>query len=118
MLKGPLDGTHVFAQDSDGILHYINGSGKYYTNRQDENRFRTEAGIRFSTDIKATCGEFESGDNNVIIAAANENDGGLVRYSFSTLSVTHQDISPKTKFTDVTDSVLEDADLGLCDAKS
>lgn len=110
-LKGSTD-TFVFAQDSEGILHFINGDGKYYTNRKDADIFRVEAGSRFPTDVKAICGEFDGDD--IVAVATESNKGGTIRYSFSTLSATTQISSPTTLFNDVTTASLSEADNSAC----
>ena len=49
-LPGPY-GLYVFAQDNDGLLHYINGAGDYYTSRGPNKKMKIVDDITFSYSI-------------------------------------------------------------------
>merc|ERR1711982_88504 len=105
-LRGSSMKSYVFAQDSNGVLHYINGDGKYYTNSQSDDRLRAVPGVSFplslsksTTDLfpriaTAICGEFDATDHVIIAPLTNLNSsakrkdgGGLIRFSLSTMSI-------------------------------
>ena len=92
--------AYVFAQDSRGNLHYINGDGVYFTKRANEKRFKQED-VTFP-QFEAYCGDFI--DDDTIIAVGS--NGDFVQYSISKATATSKVIETGAIITDVTNGAL------------
>merc|ERR1712151_557292 len=97
-LIGPFD-AYALAQDSNGMLHYINGDGKYYTSSNDKGLIEKK-GMLFPTQRQGFCGDFID-DNNIVTSSYNEN-GGIVMYSLDDKTATQEFTVPAVLLNDVT----------------
>ena len=101
-LVGPYD-AYALAQDPSGILHYINGDGKYYTTNNSNNNdigLKEQKGIIFPTQRQGFCGDFID-DDNMVTSSYNEN-GGIVTYSLKDKTATQEFTAPAVLLNDVT----------------
>jgi len=77
----PLPGPYlafVIAQDKLGVIHYINGNGDYYTNSGFKNTINLYKNIKFASQVKGYCSNF---DGNDIVLGILKVDGRVNRYS-------------------------------------
>ena len=106
ILPGPYS-AYALAQDESGTLHYINGDGNHYTLDMDVKEF-VQTGEVFpisSAEDLGFCGDIM---NDEIITASVTSEGGIVKYSLDTLSITKEDTYPTTHLNDVTFGSLVD----------
>lgn len=111
-IPGPYN-AYAFAQDFDGVLHYVNGDGKHFDTSRDNNRLRA-SGVKFPSDKLGICGEFDGSD---ILAASTRNKGGTVRYSILKATTTVQIDIAERSYTDVTTGSITEKN-GRCSSKS
>lgn len=97
-LVGPYD-AYVIAQDSNGMLHYINGDGKYYTSSNNKS-LEEKKGMLFPTQRQGFCGDFI--DDNHIVTSSYDENGGIVMYSLDDKTATQEFTVPAVLLNDVT----------------
>ena len=100
-IKGPYN-AYAFAQDTNGVLHYINGNGKHYDNSNDKNQMKP-SGVIFQTKNLGICGEFDGSD---LLAASTLK--GTVRYSIIKSTTYAQTDDLERSFTDITTNSITD----------
>ena len=100
-IKGPYN-AYAFAQDSNGVLHYINGDGKHYDNSDDSNQMKP-SGVIFQTKNLGICGEFDGSD---LLAASTQR--GTIRYSLIKATTYAQTDKLQKSFTDITTNSITD----------
>ena len=73
----------MFAQETEGLLHYINGNREYYTSQGSKKKMEVVDGISFvvkGEDKVGFCSEFEGDSNNIIVTARFSTDWGVLMY--------------------------------------
>lgn len=103
-LPGPYD-TKVLAQDSSGLLHFIDGKGRLYTNPGKSPSMTRKSDVNFPTSSNGVCGDFDDGGD--ILSAINEPSGGYNVYLFSSpTTVIQNTLAPRTRLNDVSSGTL------------